>query len=344
MDEPLLAPIAAHLAVWEVPHVELAIHETGDARSIARALHEFCRRELKCAPARTLFYQSSISAVAGMQLSDGRKIVIKTRQPDWSFERLQEVIRLQGLVATELRLAPQVIAGPASLGNGFATVEEYLNRGSIRNGHEPLVRGALARSLHAIIEHLTAAAPVTALPPSLLTSTRTDALWPRPHSKLFDFDATRCGAEYIDELAAAARACMTPIGRRVVGHSDWRAEHVRFEGDRPVVAFDWDSLCEEREPALVGITAHMFCADWSRADVAQAPTLEEAKAFIADYEAAAGRAFTPEERTLCSAAFAYSVAYTARCGHASGFDTRGQPGTFQHLLATVGTRLLDLWG
>jgi aminoglycoside phosphotransferase (APT) family kinase protein len=135
---------------------------------------------------------------------------------------------------------------------------------------------------------------------------------------------------------------MVPTGRRVIGHGDWRAEHVRFEGDRPVVAFDWDSLCEAPEAALIGSTAHMFCADWSRADVAQAPTFEEAAAFVADYEAAAARKFTPRERTLCGAAFAYSVAYTARCGHAAGMDTREQPGTFQHLVSTMGERLLEL--
>lgn len=340
-DQRTLAPIAAHLAEWEIAHVELAIHGTADARYIMRALDEFCSRELKCAPAQTLFYRSSVGAVTGLRLLDGREIVIKAHQPDWSFERLQEIVRLQSIVATELGLAPQVVAGPAPLGNGFATVEEYLDRGSVRNGHDAPVRRALAESLHAVIEYLTAAAPVTTLPPGLLTSP-VDALWPRPHSKLFDFEATRHGAEDIDELAAAARARMASIGRRVVGHSDWRAEHVRFDGDRPVVAFDWDSLCKDREPTLVGITAHMFCADWSREDVAQAPTLEEARAFVADYQAAADREFTPAERTLCSAAFAYSVAYTSRCSHASGVDTRSVPGTFQHLIATVGTGLLDL--
>ena len=86
----------------------------------------------------------------------------------------------------------------------------------------------------------------------------------------------------------------------------------------------------------------MFCADWSRDDVVQTPTLDEARAFVADYEAAAGKTFTRTELTLCGAAFAYSVAYTSRCGHASGVDTRDQPGSFQHLIASHGTELLHL--
>ncbi len=342
MNDRVIAPITSHLAEWDTAHVELAIYGTDDAGRIAHAIEDFCRRELASAPDETLFYRSSIGAVVGLRLLDGRRVVIKAHQPDWGRQRLEETVRLQSIIATETGLAPNVLRTPAPLGNGLATVEEYVDRGSIRNGHDLTVRRALARSLFIVVEHLAASAAASALPSSILTSPGTDALWPRPHSKLFDFEATRHGAEYIDELAAAARARMMPAGRQVVGHSDWRAEHVRFDGDTPVVAFDWDSLCRELEPALVGITAHMFCADWSRDDVVQTPTLDEARAFVADYKAAAGLKFTQAERALCGAAFAYSVAYTSRCGHASGVDTRDQPGTFQHLIAKQGTKLLEL--
>ena len=128
----------------------------------------------------------------------------------------------------------------------------------------------------------------------------------------------------------------------MISHTDWRAEHVRFEGDAISIAYDWDSLCISLEPAAVGATAHMFCADWSRDDVAQAPTFEEARAFVGDYEMARGMHFTRDERRLCGGAFTYAVAYTARCGHASGVDLRHQPGNHQHLIAAHGTDLLDL--
>jgi hypothetical protein len=345
MDPAIIAPLAAHLGEWDIPHVELAIYGTGDAQTIAHALDQFCNRELRCDPVQTLFYRSSIGAVAGLRLRDGRRVVIKAHQPDWPLERLQEIVRLQSLMATGLGLAPPVAAGPAPLGKGFATVEEYKDRGATRDGHEGPVRRALAQALYAVTEFLTQAAPVTTLPQGLLAASPQGSLWPRPHSKLFDFEATRQGAEYIDELALAARARLAPAGRRIVGHSDWRAEHVLFEGahiPRPVMVFDWDSLCEAHEPALVGAAAHMFCADFSRENCLPAPSFEEARAFVADYQAAAGRGFTPAERCLCGAAFAYSVAYSARCVHACGVDTRSQAGTFQNLIATVGTGLCDL--
>jgi hypothetical protein len=180
------------------------------------------------------------------------------------------------------------------------------------------------------------------LSPGLLLDQARGELWPTPHSKLFDFDATTSGAEYIDQLARKARARMTAVGRTVIGHGDWRAEHVRFEGSIVTMGFDWDSLCKALEPALVGATAHMFCSDWSREDHIQAPAMEEARAFVTEYEAAARRPFSPEERRCCGAAFAYAVAYTSRCGHAAGIDARKVPGTFQHLIEREGDRLLDL--
>ena len=108
------------------------------------------------------------------------------------------------------------------------------------------------------------------------------------------------------------------------------------------MAFDWDSLRCELEPALLGAAAHGFCADWSRANRRQAPTLEEARAFKSAYEEARGTIFSSEERRLCGAAFAYACAYTARCGHAGGADERTRDGTFQHLVWNEREKLLDL--
>jgi hypothetical protein len=118
---------------------------------------------------------------------------------------------------------------------------------------------------------------------------------------------------------------MRPVGNRVSGHCDWRVEHVRFLANPPVVAFDWDILCSEREPALIGVVANGFCADWSQGDNRQVPRLDEARGFVRDYERARGKMFSPEERRLCGACLAYASAYTARCGPAGGRDKRQVP-------------------
>ena len=237
--------------------------------------------------------------------------------------------------------APEVVAGPLPLGHGHAIVESFVHIGATADAHRPDIRRALARGLRAIVTNCESLVATTCLGPGLLGSSGA-ALWPTPHSRLFDFAATARGAEWIDGIAKLARERMVPVGARVIGHGDWRQEHVRFVGEQPVAAFDWDSLCCGPEPALLGCAAHAFCADWSGDDRRQAPTLAEARAFVGDYEAERGAPFLAAERQLCGACFAYSCAYTARCGHALGRDERGEPGTFQHLAWTERENLLLL--
>jgi hypothetical protein len=329
----LAAVIAAHLREWEPspPFVELAIFECADAYLIARILNTFCLRNLASPVAGGLFHQSSIGSVSGVVLEDGRSVVIKSHQPERSREFLAEVVRVQSYLAELAVFATQVVVGPLPLGRGYAIVEPFAEIGSKADAHRPEIRGALAAGLHTIVQACNPLVETTSLGPALLRSAG-DALWPTPHSKLFDFAASAKGAEWIDDIAERARERMKPVGNLVIGHSDWRVEHVRFSANTPVVAFDWDSLCCEREPALVGSVANGFCADWSRGDTRQAPSLNEVRAFVADYERARGRRFSPEERRLCGACLAYASAYTARCGHADGRDERETPGTFQHLV------------
>jgi hypothetical protein len=339
----LASVIAAHLREWEPspPFVELAVFRTDNAATIAETLNSFCLHVLGTRVRQGLFHQSSVGSVTAILLEDGRAVVIKAHQPERSRALLAEIVRIQSYLAENSIFAPRILAGPASLGQGFAIVEQFCDAGTTADAHEADVRRALAGGLSAIVTACDRFVPSTSLTPAFLASAH-DTLWPKPHSKLFDFAATSQGAEWIDELASLARKQMVPAGRRVIGHCDWRQEHVRFIGDRPVLAFDWDSLCCELEPALLGSVAHGFCADWSCADRRQAPRIEEARAFKSDYEEARGWRFSPDESRLCGAAFAYACAYTARCGHALGADEREMDGTFQHLAWSERSRLLDL--
>ncbi len=338
--------IAADLRTWQTPpYVELAIYGTGDADAIAAEIDAFCRRELGGAVGRGLFHTASIGSVTAVELVDGRRVVVKAHQPERELCWLQEVVRVQMHLASRGLFATTVCGGPAPIGRGLGIVEAFVDRGAPRDGHEPAVRAALADGLYAIIAGCRGLVGSSTLRAQGLAAPPEGALWPTPHSKLFDFAATAAGAELIDEVARAARARFAPVGELVIGHGDWRAEHVRFDphdGDRIVAAFDWDSLCKEREPALIGFTAHAFCADWSRTPPTPPPTLDEARAFVADYERARGRGFSAEERRLCGAAFAYSCAYTARCGWALGREGQARAGTFEHLVASHGPTLMEL--
>jgi hypothetical protein len=268
--------------------------------------------------------------------------VVKAHQPDKSVTLLRQIARAQSHLAERELYAPAVLAGPAPLGRGHAMIEVFIDIGATADAHRPEIRRALAVSLHRIVDAFRPLVDSMDLGPHLLSHLSSDKLWPRPHGELFDFEATVEGAGYIDALAGAARDRMVPCGELVIGHTDWRGEHVRFVGDRPVAAFDWDSLCTVREPFLIGFTAHAFCADYGIEGHAQAPTVDEAQSFVTAYEEARGRPLDRNERRACGAAFAYSCAYTARCEHSLSLDLHEKPGTFQHLVAKHGAELLDL--
>jgi len=336
----LAAVIAADLATWDTPWVELAIYETGDGRAIAEEIDAFCRRELGGGVARGLFHSASVGAVTGVELGDGRRVVVKAHQPERELSWLQEIVRVQMHLASRGLPATTVCGGPAPIGRGLAIVEAFVEGGATPDGHAPAVRAAIAEGLCAIVAAGRGLVAGSTLKPQLLgTPPAIRGLWPTPHSKLFDFSQP---VPWIDDVARAARARFVPAGELVIGHGDWRAEHVRFDGGRIVGAFDWDSLCKEYEPSLVGFTAHAFACDWSRTPPAPVPTLDEARAFVADYERARGRGFTVEERRLCGATFAFSCAYVARCAWGLGNDERGSEGTVQQLLASQGPTLMEL--
>ncbi|WP_151759396.1 hypothetical protein [Dictyobacter vulcani] len=151
-------------------------------------------------------------------------------------------------------------------------------------------------------------------------------LWGRPHSNIFDFEATTQGAEWIDELNRAARAIMDHgAGQLLLGHVDWSAKHIRYLGQRAHVVYDWDSLNLNKEPVLVAHAAMTFTYIPFLPDVADSPTREESLAFIADYEVARGSAFSAAERQTLGAAMTSTMAYGARCEHSLAPTERNYP-------------------
>jgi hypothetical protein len=170
---------------------------------------------------------------------------------------------------------------------------------------------------------------------------RSESLYPQPHSKLFDFEKTAKGAEWIDSFAARARQAEAHEGNPVLGHADWRVEHLRFQDGRIVASYDWDSLAFSPETELVGISAHSFTADWALEAVRRIPTADDIHAYVADYEHARGQSFSNRERRSLFATGVYLVAYSARCTHSLQPDKRDwEEDTWPYLLRTEGEALL----
>lgn len=173
--------------------------------------------------------------------------------------------------------------------------------------------------------------------------------WLRPADEL-----AAC-AEVQTELADRGYPCPRPLlGPRPLGRGYGTVEELVDDGDRrdahepPIrrdslrVVYDWDSLGLAPEPELVGYAACHFTTTWYL-DVPLIPTPDEARAFVADYEGARGRAFTPDERGVVGAAAAYGLAYGARCESCADPEaTSFAAGSQREALAAHGEEMLSL--
>lgn len=310
---PLLGLIAAAHDEWD-PALERRVLGTGDPVKITSTIEGFVGRWLGPV-VDGLFYRRSVGIVVGLRLGDGTEVVVKIHRWHAAAARLSAVQQVQRELADQGLPAPRPLAGPKPLGGGMATIEELVG-GDRPEGSVPVVRRSLARGLRAFVE---AAAPLVGraevgLPPVFRGPGA--PLWFEPHDVRFDFGATAVGAEWIDQLALLARRRLGTLGPdRVIGHFDWRVENLAFRGPEIVAIYDWDSVSAAPEPAIVGSAAAQFTADWTSGGADPLPTVEEMRAFVAEYESAHGRAFSAAERDVLDAANLSLCAYGARCQH-----------------------------
>lgn len=284
---------------------------TLDAAEIRARVHE-----LDPEASEIFFFAASVGALFGVIRRDGSRVAIKVHkrfEDDRYFAEMQQV---------QAALAAAGFPAPRPLGRrGQATFEEWRDDGDFRDAHEPAVRHAMAREL----VRFHRLATETGLRPRRVFLRPEDALWPKPHNVLFDFEATTSGAEWIDEIATAARVITDRnVGVEVVGHTDWSVKHLRFTPQLEVTAvYDWDSVTTDLEPSLVGTAAGSFTyTEELDEDIDVWPTAAESQAFISECEEARGEPFDEDERAATRAACVYLRAYAARCHHAFGGDAR----------------------
>ncbi len=315
--------LAERFAEWEnPPHLEREVFETDDPARIAQIFQAFCQEHLGAGIGAARFYQSMQACVLGVDLDDGVAVAVKAHPARTGRDLLDTVVSIQAWLGGRGFPCPPVLAGPVPLAAGWCVVEELVE-GEPADAHRPKVRRAMAEALarlHALTDELGA---LPGLPRVYPLRTEPGRLWPRPHHDLFDFAATAGGAEWIDRIALAARdRLQTPVGRTVTGHGDWSAKEMRVADSGIVAVHDWQSLCRDREPVLVGHAAGQFTMTWDL-PVRVAPSTDEMRAFVREYEAARGAPFDATEAAALDAALVLGLAYTARCEHAVDAPTEG---------------------
>jgi hypothetical protein len=181
---------------------------------------------------------------------------------DGDADSLEAVQRVQAHLYEEGFPCPQPLGV-----RGRATLERWCDEGVDRDAHDPAVRHVIAQYLARLFRLTRALKPSAGLDPFF--PRMHGRLWPTPHNVLFDFEATAAGAEWIDEIARAAKGPRDAHeGELVIGHGDWTVKHFRFDGLDPTVVYDWDSLQVDSETRFVGSSAATFttrstCRSWS---------------------------------------------------------------------------------
>jgi hypothetical protein len=334
----------------ELPLIVRELFADVSPAAVAAELREIEVSLLGEAIERTEMFGAGVGCVHGGRLPDGRRVVVKLHAPRVAVPFLEAMQAVQRHLFADDFPCPQALAGPRRFERAIATAESLLDRGVDADAHDPAIRRVMAAVLAWLIERCRPLVTLDALRdhPMRVAS---GELWPVPHDPRFDFESTTAGVEWIDRIAARARA-VPAAGDWVVGHADWRVEHLRFEDGAVTAVYDWDSVRIDREPALVGAASYAFTANWSREDLVYLPTLEEALAFVADYEEARGARFTAAEHRAARASLVYMMGYSARCGHSDAMTDMGrhpprpgpppeiQKGTGQAFLAAHAEELL----
>lgn len=283
------------------------------------------------------WYVRSVACVAGARLADGREVVARAFQPAVRPAFLEGVIRVQTHLAEAGFPTARPLSGPVVREWGLGRVETLqTDPGARRLGPE-----AMSTSATGLARLVELAAEVDPTGLELHPMVAGEQLYPTPHSPMFDFERTAAGAEWIDAIAAPAKAAVEADDTCAVSHGDWSARNVRFAGDRIVAVYDFESLEQTTESTALGVAA----ATWrslGEGDDPIAPARDEIERYLDLYDEARPHPLTPTQRRAARGMAVYCLAYTARCEHALRPGTRDGRATAR--LDQDGPELLAMLG
>lgn len=276
----------------------------------AAALAAWCAEHLGSPAESELFRTGHLTRVIGTRLADGREIVVRVRP---AAPRIAACTEVQRRLFEAGYPCPQPLAGPAPLGDCEATAESKVSGGA------PLPdSGRTAQPFAAALAELVRRAPRPGQVPALAPAPAWaawdhggDGLWPRPDDLDVDL-ADVAGPGWIDAAGRAARQRLRSghPEQAVVGHCDWITENLRWQGQRLLVAYDWDSVIVDDEAVIAGLAAAVYLYP-------ALATVTETSEFLDAYGTARGRPFSPGELQRCWAAGVWTRAFDAKVQHAA---------------------------
>ena len=276
-------------------------------------LAQWCEEQLGSPPAGEIFRSGHLSAVIGLRLADNRAVVVKVR-PD--SPRIAACVEVQRRLFESGYPCPEPLTDAVPFGDGVATAEGYVPGGTLLPSADRSAwafAGAFARLV--TLAPRPAEVPTLDPTPSWADWNHAGAgLWPHPEDSDVNLNEVT-GPAWIDDAGRRARDRLRAgTSEAVIGHCDWLAANLRWNGDKLLVAHDWDSVTADSEAVLAGFAAALY----STVSVKQLATVEETQRFLVAYRDAHGRELSADELELSWAAGVWTRAYDARFQHAAG--------------------------
>ncbi len=259
-----------------------------------------------------LFASGHLSRVYGVRLADGGDATVKAR-PD--SPRLAACAAVQRALWAAGFPAPEPLAGPVVEDGLAVSAERYVPGGEAAPVTEAARR--FASLLARFVDLSPAPEKVGSLRPALPWTAwdhDVDGVWPAADDRDDDLNAPEAATSWLDATGARvrrrlARFASSEAGLRiVVGHGDWEAQNLRWNGDEPLVVHDWDSVIAAPEAVVVGLAASV----WPCGMVRRAATVDESAEFLHQYQRAAGRVWGTDEIEASWAAGLWVYAFNTK--------------------------------
>lgn len=298
--------------VEPVVGTERAVYGAITSTQLRSFLDSWARDRLGAPISSVRFRSGRIDVVWGVELADGRRVVIKTHRPPVDRGPLGAAVEAQRVLTAAGFPCAIPLAGPDEVEGRVLTAETLID-GELPNGRDPELRRALAAGLARHIEILGGRPElVRGAGPGPSWCRYQAGPWPVPHDALVDFASTRPGFGWLDDFGR--RAADQILAHRdpnavVVGHADWYAGNVLVSGAQLVGTVDWE-LVADTEAVIAGFAAACFGASSTGGGGLSTP--DEVANFLTDYDAVRPQPLATSERRAAAAAAAWILAFNAR--------------------------------
>ena len=237
----------------------------------------WCERELGSSPALRLFNSGHIAEVHGVELGDGRRVVIKVRPVD---DRAGSVVAVQRRLFERGFPCPEPLTDACQLGDVIVTAETLVLAESL------IGRPPVAECAELLAELVALAGDAGEFPklmsplPWVAWDWQGPGQWPPPDDLDLDLNEPP-GPPWLEEAAARVRSRLaSDHGEPVLGHCDWESHNFGWRDGHITVVYDWDSLGIRTEAAIVGAAGTAFSSSRGGPIAAE---LEDSAAFFGAY-------------------------------------------------------------